>query len=434
MTLNAISRTPYAETEATLTCLAAPEAGCIEALVARNTTPDSDTVTIRCHRGGTIIDIWSATVPGNSAVAMPNLFNLIGGDCLFAVTVFGRITVTVNIDIRVTNIFQIVGPPCEPGIDPKPSMPKFAPIAYTGAGPVTSVGFQPDLVWLKSRTNTDSHHLYDRVRGANKAIFSDSILAEATVANGLSSFDADGFTVGSEHDESTIAWCWSAGGGAPVANTAGTIASTVLAAPDGHFSIISYDGVPGTPTVGHGLQGVPELLIGFPVNDGRSNWIVWHKALGALDRFLRLNTSAAVSTSPQFTNLDASVVGVGNGANTNLSGQRQILYAFRSVAGISHVGHYEGNGSTDGPAVNTGFSPRWVMVKRATGGPADWAILDIERSGSNPINDPLRANLSIAEASDTSTSISFTTGGFKVDGTSDEVNANGSTYVYLAMV
>ena len=70
---------------------------------------------------------------------------------------------------------------------------------YTGTGSSlanTGVGFQPDITWLKSRSAATSHYLFDSVRGATKALFPDLTDAEAANAEYLKSFDADGFTVG----------------------------------------------------------------------------------------------------------------------------------------------------------------------------------------------------------------------------------------------
>ena len=48
----------------------------------------------------------------------------------------------------------------------------FNTVLYTGNGStqaVTGVGFQPDLVWLKDRTDGDNHQWYDVVRGVTKS-------------------------------------------------------------------------------------------------------------------------------------------------------------------------------------------------------------------------------------------------------------------------
>ena len=71
---------------------------------------------------------------------------------------------------------------------------------YTGNGStthaITGVGFQPDFTWMKKRNAADSHVLIDAVRGVTNYIEVDTADAEATDAQSLKSFDADGFTLG----------------------------------------------------------------------------------------------------------------------------------------------------------------------------------------------------------------------------------------------
>ena len=81
----------------------------------------------------------------------------------------------------------------------------FAPKKYTGTGStlnVTGVGFQPDLVWLKNRSDSDGHFVYDVLRGATTAIMPNNGDANATYS-GLTSFDSDGFTLGTMADMNT---------------------------------------------------------------------------------------------------------------------------------------------------------------------------------------------------------------------------------------
>ena len=85
---------------------------------------------------------------------------------------------------------------------------------YTGTGSsnsITGVGFQPDWVWIKNRGNTESHALFDAVRGVTKRIASNSTGAEETNANTVTAFGTDGFTVGTNAGVngsgiSTVAW------------------------------------------------------------------------------------------------------------------------------------------------------------------------------------------------------------------------------------
>jgi hypothetical protein len=82
-------------------------------------------------------------------------------------------------------------------------------------------------------------------------------MQKLTNANSLTTFDTDGFTVGSDGGVNAsgttyASWNWLAGGTA-VSNTAGSITSTVSANTTSGFSIVSYTGTGANATVGHGL-------------------------------------------------------------------------------------------------------------------------------------------------------------------------------------
>ena len=100
------------------------------------------------------------------------------------------------------------------------------------------MNFTPDFIWTKSRTNTNSHALYDPTRGANKELNSNSTDAQGSLSDGISSFDTGGFTVGAragiqiKTDKILVAWCLKANGGTTSSNTDGTITSTVQANQD----------------------------------------------------------------------------------------------------------------------------------------------------------------------------------------------------------
>ena len=109
---------------------------------------------------------------------------------------------------------------------------------YTGTGSSnaqtfadTDTDMQPDMVWIKSRSDGFNHMLYDAARGVQKHIKPDTTAAEATDSNSLTAFGSDGFTVGSNSDlnnssDTYVAWCWNTQGGAGSSNEAGTINST----------------------------------------------------------------------------------------------------------------------------------------------------------------------------------------------------------------
>lgn len=316
----------------------------------------------------------------------------------------------------------------------------FNVVAYTGDGTVigsggnsiTGVGFQPDFTWIKNRDDTNKHQIYDILRGTQKVIHSNQTLAESTESEGLNSFDSDGFTVGSNGGENTntdnyISWNWKANG-TGVANTDGTISSTVSVNDDAGFSIATWASPLSATTIGHGLSAAPELILAREY-DGVMSWRVYHKDVGN-GHYLLLNDSGAKSATSDWNSTDptSSVFSVSSRFNT---AGNYLAYCFRSIPGYSKVFSFEGNGSADGPFVYLGFKPRWVMVKCSTQAGNSWIIWDTERSSENPANEYLFANASSAEGT-TVRDIDIISGGFKVRSSSSIPNASSQTYIGIA--
>jgi hypothetical protein len=170
---------------------------------------------------------------------------------------------------------------------------------YTGNGSagnsITGVGFQPDWVWIKNRGNTESHALFDAVRGVTKRIASNSTGAEETNANTVTAFGTDGFTVGTNagvngNGISTVAWNWKANG-AGSANTDGSITTTATSVnTTSGFSISQYTGAGSTSTVGHGLGVAPKVVLIKGLSNSGS-WGMYHSSIGATKKII-LNSTA----------------------------------------------------------------------------------------------------------------------------------------------
>lgn len=314
----------------------------------------------------------------------------------------------------------------------------MAATLYTGNGTsqsiVNSGGFQPDLVWVKERSGTRNNRLVDSVRGATKEIYSDLTFAEATDANGLTSFNSNGYSIGSSvgynaNGITQVGWQWKAGNSSS-SNTNGSITSTVSVNATAGFSVVTYT----TPasftnaTVGHGLGATPAMLI-VKSRGAVGSWPVWQKSLNSTD-YLLLNTTDAKATSANMFNGTSSTtftIGTsGNwGGNTTF-----VAYCFAAVAGYSAFGSYTGNGSTDGPFVYCGFRPRFIMIKR-TDTTGDWHILDTSRDTYNVAGNVLYPNLSSAE-SGVVWNQDILSNGFKLRITGANENASGGTYIYAA--
>jgi hypothetical protein len=317
----------------------------------------------------------------------------------------------------------------------------FNTVLWAGTGAtnsITGVGFAPDFVWIKQRSGTRQNNLYDTVRGATKELFSDSTEAENTLATGLTSFDSDGFTLGTgtranESGQTFVGWNWNAGGSSAT-NTDGTITSTVRANPTAGFSIVSYTGN-GTAgaTIGHGLGVAPKMIITKPrdtqtVNGG---WAVYHTSVGNTG-YLLLNLTDATSTASgawNNTSPTSSVFSVGTFQIVNTNTSPYIALCFSEVTGYSKFGSYTGNGSTNGPFVYCGFRPAFVVCKR-TDTTSNWTLFDNKRLGYNVDNDRQYPNLAIAD--NTTDILDILSNGFKLRGTATDNNASGGTYIFMA--
>ena len=314
---------------------------------------------------------------------------------------------------------------------------------YTGTGSsnaITGVGFQPDWTWIKNRSETYSHQLYDAVRGVTKRIFSDLTTAEETDANGLTAFGTDGFTVGSnvgvnKSSNNIVAWNWKANG-AGSANTDGSQNTTVSVNTTAGFSIVKWTGADSTASLGHGLGAVPKMIIVKRL--ASRAWTVYHANVGA-NKKLVLNTTAGEASSSDFDDTPtSSVINVGYTDDVNGSGADYIAYCFAEKKGYSKIGSYTGNSNADGTFVYTGFKPAFLLLKKYTASGQQWYIYDSKRDGKNQGdgasggNRSLRPNTTSAEEQASGYPMDILSNGFKWRGSSTEQNSSGQSYIYMA--
>ena len=319
----------------------------------------------------------------------------------------------------------------------------FNVVLYTGTGSarsVTGVGFQPDFVWAKGRSNADPNYLHDAVRTVAYRL--NSAITDGEYAGLLSSFDSDGFSINSSGggmnglNNTFVAWNWKAGG-TGVTNTAGSITSTVSANTTAGFSIVTYTGN-GTngATVGHGL-GVAPVMIVTKKRNAASNWYVWHQRLSGANYGLSLNTTDAelAFTFGTWGTKTSTVITASQGTNgltnVNATNDTYVAYCFAEVPGYSAFGSYTGNGSADGPFVFTGFRPRYLLIKQ-TNTTNNWIVVDTARSSYNEASQWLYPDLSVAEESGAGRYWDALSNGFKIRNAGTGMNTSGGTYIYAA--
>jgi hypothetical protein len=315
---------------------------------------------------------------------------------------------------------------------------------YAGNGgtqSITGVGFQPDFTWIKNRSDTRKHNLYDSVRGVTKRLVSDSTAAEDTASNGLTAFGTDGFTTGSEQDtnhngNNFVSWNWKAGTGQGSSNTDGSINTTYTSVnTTAGFSIVKWTGN-GTAgaTVGHGLGSAPKVVITKRTDGGTNNWVVGHGGIGFTEAiYLNLsNAKATDSGSWNNTAPSSTVFTVGSNNESNGNGYEFISYCFAEKTGYSKFGTYVGNANNDGTFVYTGFKPSWVMLKQASGSADDWGIYDTTRQPNNEMDTLIRPDTSAVEYDGGSgRALDILSNGFKLRTNNSTFN-EGETYIYMA--
>jgi hypothetical protein len=282
---------------------------------------------------------------------------------------------------------------------------RIATGSYTGDATddraITGVGFQPDVVIIKSnsvqgaimRTSTMSGDAAKRMVGAS-----------ALGANLIQSLDSNGFTIGTELAVNAVltTYWWIA-----------------LQAGDYALKVGSYAGN-GTSQSISGLGFSPEYVM---VASSGGAWSV--------QRFSGMSTSyqfdADLGASDRITSLDGNGFSVGSSAQVNENLTAYHWVAWNQVAGSIKMGSYAGNDTDNRDITGVGFQPDYVIVR---GDDTLVARRGVHRPASMTGTtdcltwDPVSTATSAIKA--------LQSDGFQV-GTGGAANAGGTTYHYLAM-
>ena len=414
------------------------------------TSAANDTVAIAYDAGANTAAIYknntllyTATLTGTSSGAMPFVSNPSGAQAAVGYINFGQraFTYTPPTGFNALNTYNLPTPTIANGAQ------YMAATTYTGTGATQTISdggnntigttFQPDLVWIKSRSAATNNNLFDVLRGTTAYLISNSTATEATNANTLTAFGSTGFTVGSDasaigvnvNAATYVGWQWKANG-AGVSNTNGSITSTVSANTTAGFSIVSYTGnTTSGATVGHGLGVAPSMIIVKSRTNGTDGWVIYHVSVGNT-KAVFFDTSTGTTQVAYWNNTSPSstvfTLGSGTGANNTTA---NIAYCWAAVPGYSAFGSYTGNGSSDGPFVYANMRPRYVLIKR-TDSTGDWYIWDTSRNTYNVVGEELLANT--GGAGNTATDLDILSNGFKIRTTTAAINASGGTFVYAA--
>ena len=331
----------------------------------------------------------------------------------------------------------------------------FSPTIYTGNGGTQNIytPFTPDLTWTKCRTGAVESHVWnDTIRGISNTIYSNTQGGQYFGSGYyVTSFNPNGYTQSDNaagnygvngNGINYVSWNWKAGG-LPTINNDGSTTSIVSVNQASGFSIVRYRGnSAANQTVGHGLGtgNIPKLMI-IKKFSGTSDWVVYSADLTDATYVLNLNNANSENNNNNPFNGTAPTDTVftveQNAGNVNDNGQDFIAYCFADITNYQKAGTYAGNLTTP-PSITTGFSPRFLMIKKIDNGTGPWVVIDSARAPTNPASARLRANASDLEYSDSAEGIYRSATGFTVGtvgnlNTWDGMNANSTNYLYLAI-
>jgi hypothetical protein len=203
------------------------------------------------------------------------------------------------------------------------------------------------------------------------------------------------------------------------------------------MDVVCYTGINANQSgpsqqIKHNLTVKPELLI-IKKRSSVSDWIVYtsiHTYTNCI--FLNYNYATTGGYGAYWGNTEPTATNFSVADVWSLSNSTYIAYMFASLAGISKVGSYTGNGGTQ--TINCGFAAgaRFIMIKR-TDAAGDWYVWDSAR-GIAAANDPhLSLNTNAAHVT-TDDSIDTANSGFIVNQVAaTNINVTSATYIYLAI-
>jgi hypothetical protein len=284
------------------------------------------------------------------------------------------------------------------------------------------------LVWVKNRNQPRNNQLYDTARGATKRLQSNSTDAEYTSTTGLTSFNSDGLSTGTDSDLNA---------------DNDTYASWTFRKQPGFFDVVTYTGTgnAGTPqTINHNLDSAPAVILVKKTNSAQ-DWLIFSKDTSQPhNKYLILNSNVSEQNYDNIwgpngylpTTTEFKVDHIAND-----SGATYVAYLFadndQRFGTDSDEAIIKSNSvsATGLMTVDLGFEPQWVLIKSVsiTNG---WILADSMRglsaAGIGP-ND-LFPNLTSAESVEDTDKINLTSTGFTFN--SSRFNGNG-TYLYIAI-
>jgi hypothetical protein len=321
----------------------------------------------------------------------------------------------------------------------------FSTYLYTGNSSTQTITNGIDLagegglVWVKVRNQSYPGGLYDTERGVLKNLRPDNTDETSTRSGSITAFNSNGFSIGNDAFQTN--------------GTGNTYASWTFRKAPRFFDVVTYTGdgtTDGSKIVPHNLGTTVGSII-VKRTDSTGDWNVYHRETASAPetRALYLNLSTIYATGSVWGNTlpTETEFRVGSSSSTNVNGATYVAYLFAhdplgpsgdGSDGLIACGSYTGNGSSNGPEINLGWEPQWVLIKKSSDN-ENWYIYDSMRGvitgpHENGLDRKLLANSSSGEGGlNYYDPINFGASGFNIGTTDNELNGSGGTYIYIAI-
>ena len=273
--------------------------------------------------------------------------------------------------------------------------------------------FTVDAVISRDNKNTATNNRMTSRLTQARTMYTDVTNAESSNTNSMFDY-MNGYRSGTGTDANDIAWMFKRS--------------------PGFFDVVCYTGNGSAGRIVNHNLGVAPEMIWTKTRTNTRDWYCHHTFGDTTYGNIKLSQNASGNTfnytdnyymGAKPTETDITISG-----EPNYSSENYIAYLFASQDGISKVGSYTGNGTSQ--TIDCGFSAgaRFVLIKGDFTN--DWHIWDTER-GIVAGNDPSLA-LNNANAQNSSyDTIDPDSSGFIVNQTSHNKNYSGNTYIYLAI-
>jgi len=278
------------------------------------------------------------------------------------------------------------------------------------------------LIWTRERDNAAEHLLIDTERGLSGGyLSSDSNSAANTgrVANSIDSFTSTGYKLD--------------GGGTLWDRGSYKYVSWTFRKQEKFFDIVTYTGSGSVNhTINHNLGSVPGMII-FKRTGASDDWGVYHRSHTG---YLMLNRDQAGESTVVIDNLTSTSFRItrdfsfiNEGSNTYVAylfAHDEQNFGEDSDQAIIKCESYTGNGNSDGPTVNVGFEPQWVLIKNVNNSDS-WHLFDNMREYRRIYPSTTDAEQSAGDR------IAFNSTGFKIGSSSGSINGSGNNIMYVAI-